>query len=198
MKKVISISVYLVLIILFVSSCSVIKDQTASTNFKRVKYNSNLKLTKSRARVAEVSKVDTKLPKTVKSFEQEEMQAKENNVYAQVETIPKKVVPYNNDNQTTIREKSVKTNNILKSISAIQIKDSKAKKLSRIALKRDNWWEDDIEDWPWLQIVLAVIAILIIAILISLLVGILGGLISSLLGLILLIALAYILYTLWF
>ena len=64
--------------------------------------------------------------------------------------------------------------------------------------QNDYWWEDDIEDWPWLEIALAIIAVLVIAIVVTILVSLIGGLVSSLFGLILLIALAYILYTLWF
>jgi uncharacterized membrane protein len=102
--------------------------------------------------------------------------------------------------QATSQAKQInaeKVTKVLENISNIQLPLLKAKKLNKLAQKIDGWWEDDIEDWPWLEIALAVIAILIIVMLVSLLLSILGGLVSSLLGLILLIALAYILYTLW-
>tara|TARA_B110000503_G_scaffold143193_1_gene243139 strand:+ start:1112 stop:1489 length:378 start_codon:yes stop_codon:yes gene_type:complete len=94
-------------------------------------------------------------------------------------------------------EKTAKRNDLLKNISNIKIEDRLSNSKSILLQIRDYWWEDDIEDWwPWLEIVLAVIAILIIAILVIIFASVVGGLISSLLGLILLIALAYILYTL--
>jgi uncharacterized membrane protein len=145
-----------------------------------------------------VIKVEKQLPRTAESFDQEPLQKEHGNLYtsAAVEKKTNSIV-----NQATLEGKQIiagKAKKILENISNIQLPQSKSKKLNKLAKKRDGWWEDDIENWPWLQIVLAVIAILIIIILVSLLLSILGGLVSSLLGLILLITLAYILYTLWF
>ena len=198
MKKISHISSFFVLLSILMSSCSVIKNPLASNNFKRVKYNSHVKLSKLKSENIQVIKVEKQLPRTAESFNQEPLQKEVYNLYtsAAVEKKTKSIV-----NQATLEGKQIiaeKAKKILENISNIQLPQSKAKKLNKLVQKRDGWWEDDIEDWPWLQIVLAVIAILITIMLVSLLLSILGVLVSSLLGLILLIALAYILYTLWF
>ena len=198
MKKISHISSFFVLLSILMSSCSVIKNPLASDNFKRVKYNSHLKLSKLKSENIQVIKVEKQLPRTAESFNQEPLQKEVYNLYtsAAVEKKTKSIV-----NQATLEGKQIiaeKAKKILENISNIQLPQSKAKKLNKLVQKRDGWWEDDIEDWPWLQIVLAVIAILITIMLVSLLLSILGVLVSSLFGLILLIALAYILYTLWF
>jgi hypothetical protein len=61
----------------------------------------------------------------------------------------------------------------------------------------DGWWNEDPEDWPWLEIALAFIAFLLVCILVILFVDLVGGLIGGILGLILLVALAYLLYIWW-
>ena len=198
MKKISHISSFFVLLSILMSSCSVIKNPLASDNFKRVKYNSHVKLSKLKSENIQVIKVEKQLPRTAESFNQEPLQKEVYNLYtsAAVEKKTKSIV-----NQATLEGKQIiaeKAKKILENISNIQLPQSKAEKLNKLVPKRDGWWEDDIEDWPWLQIVLAVIAILITIMLVSLLLSILGVLVSSLLGLILLIALAYILYTLWF
>jgi len=198
MKKISHISSFFVLLSILMSSCSVIKNPLASDNFKRVKYNSHLKLSKLKSENIQVIKVEKQLPRTAESFNQEPLQKEVYDLYtsAAVEKKTKSIV-----NQATLEGKQIiaeKAKKILENISNIQLPQSKAEKLNKLVPKRDGWWEDDIEDWPWLQIVLAVIAILITIMLVSLLLSILGVLVSSLLGLILLIALAYILYTLWF
>lgn len=198
MKKISHISSFFVLLSILMSSCSVIKNPLASDNFKRVKYNSHVKLSKLKSENIQVIKVEKQLPRTAESFNQEPLQKEVYNLYtsAAVEKKTKSIV-----NQATLEGKQIiaeKAKKILENISNIQLPQSKAKKLNKLVQKRDGWWEDDIEDWPWLQIVLAVIAILITIMLVSLLLSILGVLVSSLFGLILLIALAYILYTLWF
>ena len=198
MKKISHISSFFVLLSILMSSCSVIKNPLASDNFKRVKYNSHVKLSKLKSENIQVIKVEKQLPRTAESFNQEPLQKEVYDLYtsAAVEKKTKSIV-----NQATLEGKQIiaeKAKKILENISNIQLPQSKAKKLNKLVQKRDGWWEDDIEDWPWLQIVLAVIAILITIMLVSLLLSILGVLVSSLFGLILLIALAYILYTLWF
>jgi uncharacterized membrane protein len=198
MKKISHISSFILLLSILVSSCSVIKNPLASNNFKRVKYNSHVKLPKLKSENIQVIKVEKQLPRTAESFDQEPLQKEVRNLYtsATIEKKTKSIVnPATLEGKQIIAEKAKK---ILENISNLQLPQSKAKKLNKLVQKRDGWWEDDIEDWPWLQIVLAVIAILITIILVSLLLSVLGVLVSSLLGLILLIALAYILYTLWF
>ena len=198
MKKISHISSFILFLSILVSSCSVIKNPLASNNFKRVKYNSHVKLSKLKSENIQVIKLEKQLPRTAESFDQEPPQKEVGNLYtsAVVEKKTKNIV-----NQATLEGKQInaeKANKILENITKIQLPQSKTKKLNKLVQKIDGWWEDDIEDWPWLQIALAVIAILIIIMLVSLLLSVLGGLASSLLGLILLIALAYILYTLWF
>jgi hypothetical protein len=197
MKKISHICSFIVLLSVLVSSCSVVKNRSASNNFKRVKYNSHVNLSKSKSENIQVAKLEKKPSKTIDSFDEEVMQKEGGNVYtsAVVGKKTKKLM-----SQATSQAKQInaeKVTKVLENISNIQLPLLKAKKLNKLAQKIDGWWEDDIEDWPWLEIALAVIAILIIVMLVSLLLSILGGLVSSLLGLILLIALAYILYTLW-
>ncbi len=186
------------LMVIFVSSCSLVKDPSASTNFRRVKYNSHVKLRKSNMQRVEAVSNENQLPKTVLSFTKENLKEENfNNIaVAEKNTDKKEFVNHIGTKQSVV--KAEKLNKLLKNISAIQIKKTKTIKTNSFIQKRDYWWEDDVEDWPWLEIVLAAIAILVIAILASILVSVLGGLISSLFGLILLIVLAYILYTLWF
>ena len=188
----------LAFLMLVISSCSVVKDQTATTNFKWVKYNRHLKFTKSIVEDVEVAENERSLPKTAGSFEQAESSHNEQQVYAhKSENSTEEVQRSNSSNSNSDHlVKTEQVEQVLKNISSIEVKP--AQKKGRVSIARsDYWWERDIEDWPWLEIVLAIIAILIIAILVSILVSILGGLVSSLLGLILLILLAYILYTLW-
>ena len=198
MKKHLAFTSLFAFLMLVVSSCSVVKDQTATTNFKRVKYNRHLKFTKSKVEDVEVAENERPLPKTVESFEQAESNHDEQQVYAH-KAKNSTEEGRRSDSLNSKSDELVKTEQVeqvLKNISSIEVKPSQ--KMGRVRIARsDYWWERDIEDWPWLEIVLAIIAILIIAILVSILVSILGGLVSSLLGLILLILLAYILYTLW-
>lgn len=197
MKKYLAVTSLLAFLILTISSCSVVKDQTATTNFKRVKYNRHLKFTKSKLEDVEVAENERSLPKTVESFEQAELNHNEQQVYAhKSENSTKEVQRSSSANNSDHFVKTEQVEQVLKNVSSIEVKPSQ--KVGRVGIARsDYWWEQDIEDWPWLEIVLAIIAILIIAILVSILVSILGGLVSSLLGLILLLVLAYVLYTLW-
>ena len=198
MKKSFNFDNLIILLVIFMSSCTLVKDPSASTNFSRVKYNSHVKLSKSNTQSAKLVSSEKQLPKTIESFTKEKLKAEN--------PIGIAIAEKNSEKKEYVRQivrkgsavKAEKLNELLKNISAIQINEVKTKKAKSFVQKRDSWWEDDIENWPWLEIVLAVIAILLIAMLVSILLSILGGLISSLLGLILLIILVYILYTLWF
>lgn len=177
------------------ASCSMVKNPQ-SANFNRVKYNSHLKL-------AQHTKKE--LPKTVESFQKEEMKPeavkkkdlKRLKLEAKTETktkspkLVKELIPvleFVPDSRT-----KQKMAEVLEKASKLEVKNES----KRLKQARDDWWEDDIEDWPWLEIVLAVIAVLLIAILIVVFIELIGAIIGSLLGLILLLALAYILYVLW-
>ena len=197
MKKDIVKNGFIVLAFLFLYSCSAVKNPLATSNFKRVKYNSHVKLSKSSVEMQQYTEVQNNLPKTVRSFAKENVTEEIPVGYASTEVKPDEKAALKPFVRNEPEGKTVKRNDLLKNISNIKIEDRLSNRKSNLLQIRDYWWED-VEDWPWLEIVLAVIAILIIAIIVSLFVSIVGGLISSLLGLILLIALAYILYTLWF
>ncbi|MBL4708144.1 MAG: hypothetical protein JKY48_06865 [Flavobacteriales bacterium] len=178
---------------LLLSSCSLVKNQKL-VNFSRVKYNSHLKLGK---------QLSKELPKTVESFAKEESKigTTEKEVLDLYTAVIRKKTRENlKATQDPIKEvRTLQVEKLLKEIKELEIEPQrKIKLLKKIRMShRDEWWNDDIEDWPWLEITLAVIAVLLIGIIIALLASLLGGIISSLIGLILLIALAYILYTLW-
>jgi len=170
---------------LFLFSCSLVKNPQSS-NFHRVKHHAHLKKNK---------KV---FVSTVESFEN-----KEKDIDSQTATEPikkKELLVANNiladtalGLETRVKRPilSQQLNTILKDATQLKVKNKK-----KIALVHD-WWEDDPEDWPWGEIVLAVIAILVIAILIVILIDLIGAIVGSLLGLIFLLALAYFLYQYW-
>lgn len=187
----------IVLILVSFYSCSLVKNPLASDNFSRVKYNSYLKYSKEKVEKQEVDVKERQVVKTVQSF------AKESSSQGKPEVVANNLV---NSKLRVIKQRETysdapamvqQKNNFLQKISEIKIEEARTQK-SAVLQERDNWWKDDIENWPWLQIVLALIAILIVLMIVSLLFSLLGGLVSSLLGLILLLILAYILYTLWF
>ncbi|MFT6165969.1 MAG: hypothetical protein ACJAV5_001235 [Vicingaceae bacterium] len=189
---------FIVLAFLLFYSCSAVKRPLATTNFKSVKYNSHVRLSKSSNESQQFAKAQKNATKTVQSFAKENVTEEISDRYASAEgkmyekAFVKQIV------RNELAEKTAKRNDLLKNISNIKIEERLSNSKTNLLQIRDYWWEDDIEDWPWLEIVLAVIAILIIAILVTIFVSVVGGLISSLLGIILLIAVAYILYTLWF
>jgi len=59
--------------------------------------------------------------------------------------------------------------------------------------KSDGWWEEDPENWPWKELILAAILVILIIVIIVLLFELLGALLGSLFGLILLLLLIYLL-----
>ena len=175
--------------LIMVTSCSIVKDKT-SANFNRVKYNAHVKLGN------KLSK--SKMPETVNSFtemaEEKPMERKgllKHTLLANNKNVkePSKVVAFVNQYK---KEKLLsKVNQELESVIVEQ------GKLSSTFPSASYWWEDDVEDWPWGEIVLAFIAVLLIAIIIVVLVDLVGGVIAGLLGLILLLGLAYFLYEYW-
>lgn len=199
MKQIFFRLTFILMLAAMISSCSLIKNETASSNFKRVKYNAHLKLTKSKTETTGVAAKDEALPKTVESFSKEEVVPGEEELYASNQTSSDEPTELQKTDVKTKKALNVQAAAVVKTLKKIeQIEIPQNKKRTKISsARKDYWWEDDIEGWPWLEIVFAVIAILVIAILVSILLSVLGGLISSLFGLILLILLAYILYTLW-
>ncbi len=194
----------LIAALLSFSACSLVKN-TSSANFSRVKYNAHLKLPKSKKVVV--------LPKTVESFEleakneQTQQELNEESLVASNSRKAKRAVPV--AKQTPKKEGTPKATQSTKVELNTIIKNQKdlLKEVEPILLENqratkgisyhDHWWEDDPEDWPWGEIVLAVVAVLLIAIVIVVLVDLIGGIIAGLLGLILLLALAYCLYFFW-
>ena len=197
MKKNCLASVIIVLVLLSIYSCSLVKNPLASKNFNRVKYNSHLKYSKSKVEKQEVAVTEMQVEKTVRSF------TKENSAQEKESVIANNIIQ--EELRTILQEGRYsdapamvqQSNNFLQKIAELKIEESHTQNSTALH-KRDNWWEDEIEDWPWLEIVLALIAVLIVLMIVSLLFSVIGGLVSSLLGLILLLILAYILYTMWF
>jgi len=177
-------------------SCSLVKNPNSS-NFSRVKYNAHLKTAKNLKKETVVS--------TVSSFQLEEELS---------ETSKTKLA--HTDNTTTKLEKLKRSDlSKLKSDSKVEPRINSIAKLNDLLKEKveipvpskvnyfqadkfdDGWWNDDPEDWPWLEIALAFIGFLLVCILIILFVDLVGGLIGSFLGLIFLVALAYLLYIWW-
>lgn len=194
MKKVL---LFTLLIALFFSSCSLVKNQK-SVNFARVKYNSHLKLGKQQVK---------EFPKTAESFIEEKFKEevnKEQEMNLFTAEVKRKEIKENSETDQIQLEstRTYQVKKILQEIKELEMQHQKHKVdngfIQNLEITyHEEWWNDDIEDWPWLEIALAVIAVLVIGIIVALLVNLLGGIISTLIGLILLVALAYILYTLW-
>jgi uncharacterized protein YacL len=140
---------------------------------------------------------EKQFPITIKSFKKEQRIETDSSLYVSAAISLKERIQAEVGVPEKSQIKTERVSQLLKKIAAIEINEAGGSKLNSLVQKIDSWWEDDAENWPWFEIALAVIAILVIAILVRILISLLGGFISSLLGLILLIALAYILYTLW-
>ena len=197
MRKSITFNSFIAVLVIFVSSCSALKNPSASTNFKRVKYNSHVKFSTSKMENSAVGLNEKQFPITIKSFKKEERIETDSSLYVSAAISLKERIQAEVGVPEKSQIKTERVSQLLKKIAAIEINEAGGSKLNSLVQKIDSWWEDDAENWPWFEIALAVIAILVIAILVRILISLLGGFISSLLGLILLIALAYILYTLW-
>jgi len=180
-----------ILLSVFLSSCSLIKSPK-SGNFQRVKYNAHLKLKKSKSEKQITTWTDS-------------LRIKRNVRMNAMARKDKKTMDIN----YKVYEKSP-------SRAPIKIKysgnsDSKLKRSKRLsnerflqrniqATKGDShkyWWDEDIEDWPWKQLILVLIALILISIIVGLLVPAIGGFLSGMIGLILILLLAYYLVGLW-
>ena len=183
--------IVLFIISLFFSSCSLIKS-TDFSNFKRVKYNPNLASVKKEKIEKTTVWMDTTEQKSV-SVESKLMASRAFKVSSNPSKFDDKLPKVNSTRNTieiVLNEKTIESREASKKLGH---------HLPIMAPSSENkyWWESDIEDWPWKQIVLVIIAILIISIIVTLLVNIIGGLLSGLFGLILLLLLVYFLIGAW-
>lgn len=186
-------AIYSLLLVLFLGSCSIVKQPTSS-NFKRVKYNAHLKKGKSYEK--------KKLAKTASYAEEKEAVKEKSKVESianatKVQSGTKKKHKKDVLFSDKIKSKKVIISKPLEVLLEEAVQSKEAESEESLNTTPRDWWEDDPEDWPWGEIVLAVIAILLIAILIVILIDIIGAIIGSILGLILLILLAYLLYQYW-
>lgn len=191
MKKSIKQVTFLLLSILFLAGCSMVKN-IESSNFQKNKYRAHLNKS-SKIKNQELSAV--KPVKLNKAAILEESNTAFENELVSTETLIQK-------SEQKIERKPEKVN----APKVIQAKASELQAgnlvlrpqlqfedFSSNAFSNRDWWENDPSDWPWKDIVLAVILILIILLVIVLLIDILGAVFGSLLGLIVLLLLIYIL-----
>lgn len=179
----------------FFFACSLVKNPQSS-NFNRVKHHAHLK---------KIKKGKKTFINTVDSFQKNESVTTSEE--ASADPIVQEKVAF----EKAVASAKVSNNDISKEESVVVRKsDQPSIKLSTMLedarqfkvnsnnkIKRYEWWEDDPEDWPWGEIILAAIAFLVIVILVIVLVELIGALVSSLLGLIILLLLAYLLYLHW-
>lgn len=161
------------------------------SNFRRVKYHPNLALNKKDRKVESTVWTDSV---KLKRHEVKPLYLATKNskfIYPQKELKLREPIPVKAKDFDFILNENNHKKTFRKS-DLISLDDS-------LIMQSENkyWWEDDIEDWPWKQIVLVIIAVLLISIVITLLVKIIGGLLSGLVGLILLLLLAYFLIGAW-
>ncbi|MEQ8909093.1 MAG: hypothetical protein RIC95_07865 [Vicingaceae bacterium] len=184
-----------ILIALFVgllfSACSIVKNPTASTNFKRVKYRANLSLPK--------AKVEKQL--SVTSFKaNENLQEKVDQTLTKSDQLnPKGFLslkkaglvpqPLAAQKLTYSPQREQRKYHLLQSA-----KQWSEQMETNPVLSNDPWWESDPEEWPWKEIILATIVVLLIILAVYLLVSFLGGVVGGIIGLILLLALLYLLF----
>jgi hypothetical protein len=175
----------------FLMACSVIKNPQASS-FQRVKYNSHLKLAK---------KQDiNELPATVRAFPEEKKLTEQ---IFQLSASNAGDLEREHSSLTILKEMKKKgqrevsgfvKERLLKTVNQEQFRLESSKSSNSTV----EWWEDDPEDWPWQEIVLAVIAVLLIVLIVVLIIDLIGGLLGTLLGIILLLLLAYFLIEYWY
>lgn len=186
-------------LLITLGSCSLVKNSTSS-NFSRVKYNAHLKLPN--------AKNEVKLPKTVESFASESAKKENSEIEQQITLVASKSNKVEREPVQSKKKEEQLDASATKAVEVDLIKSPKAlleemkPVLSAPVVRKrvgfhDHWWEDDPEDWPWGEIILAVIAVFLIAIIIVVLVDLIGGIIAGLFGLILLLALGYCLYYFW-
>lgn len=174
-------------------SCSVVKNPSASDNFKRVKYNSHLKLAKNSIQSPALQSENSKFEKPSKSIPS----------FTELDEIKiESVVDKKDKIISTIKNKAIASTNSNNNLVDIQITElnEKVKQLSKDfqinvenSTVADSWWDIDPEDWTLEQILLAAIAVLLVILAVYLLIELLGAVVGSILGLIILLLLAYLL-----
>lgn len=184
MKKRI-LSLLLTTTILF--SCSVVKNPSATSNFKRVKYNSHLKLANNNlSKPIRAKESPTEILRAVPVSLDEQKKHIGMPLLEPIESI---------DATKILASKDLKARLLKSQLFSV---DQKVKEMSLQLNKQENdlstldaWWESDPEDWPLEQIILAAIAVLLLLLAIYLLIEILGAVVGSILGLVILLLLAY-------
>jgi lipopolysaccharide export LptBFGC system permease protein LptF len=197
---------FALLVGVILSSCSMVKNQTASNNFRRVKYNAHLKL----------NKTVEKKQLTVNSFEQPEKQSsniaettnenREIRVKKQDRAEKEEVERIDPKDFYIAENRVLEVAPLVAQKSPLQVNSAPKKQhilqnaveltqnlSSKSTITTDDWWESDPEDWPWKEIILALIAFLLIALIVFLLVDLFGGVVGGIVGLILLLLLLYFL-----
>lgn len=189
MKKLIHQATFLLLSVLFLASCSMVKN-IESNNFQKNKYRAHLNKS-NKIKNQEVSAAKpVKLNKTAITIESNTNSENElvsiasSNKKSEIESKP---VKFEAPKVIKPKASELQAGNLVLS-PQLQFED-----FSSTTFVSKDWWENDPSDWPWKDIVLAVLLILIILLVIVLLIDILGAVFGSLLGLIVLLLLIYIL-----
>lgn len=175
---------------IFLTACSVVKSPQAN-NFQRVKYNAHLKLAKKQD-LKELATTVSSFPKEEKTLEKSQLSAARKENLEAIHKDPVILTEMKKKERLAIRN-SIKER-FLKTVDQEQFRPESDKSLSSTM----DWWEDDPEDWPWQEIVLAAIAVLLIVLIVVLVIDLIGGLLGALLGVILLLLLAYFLIEYWY
>lgn len=172
-------------------SCSMVKNPSASNNFKRVKYNAHLKLankvTQKSKKVVQHDKEELAIHNIESTIEEMKSQklTLQLNKESEAQISSKPLVSASIDHNTNSTEQLIMVENQVKNIHNQLIRQETEVSTS------SSWWDSDPEDWPLEQIILAAIALLLVLLAIYLLVALLGGVIGGILGLIILLVLAY-------
>ncbi len=181
---------------LLLSACNSLKNPAATQNFKRVKYRAHLNLSKSQAKPS-ITAFETEQ----EEFVQNPVNPKDSLVWMRPSSLHSLndlqhfalKTPLRASLKAEMRTHHLNINELKQ--KALNLSESIPAKTNVVL--SDPWWEDDPEDWPWQQIVLAFILFLLIVLAIYLLISLLGGIVGSLLGLILLLLLIYVLLEYW-
>lgn len=182
----------IVIIIVTLSfSCTMVKNPSASNNFKRVKYNAHLKL----------ANVVTQKSKKVVQHDKEELAI--HNIESTIEEMKsqKLTLQLDKESEAQISSKPLVSASIdhkTNSTEQLTMVENQVKNIRNQLIRQEaevstssSWWDSDPEDWPLEQIILAAIALLLVLLAIYLLIALLGGVIGGILGLIILLVLAY-------
>ena len=179
----------LIAVLLFsLGACTVVKSPSSTANFKRVKYNSNLRLAKSQNEKVEVLSTASQAVQS-ESFVNEISTR-------QVKLSPRPYLKLKLDELPILNPKkaSMKSLGSQSNYSSKQlISQAKEHELSLKPeqLFTNKWWEDDPEDWPWKKIIIFTILFFLVALITYLIVDLVGGVVGGIAGVILLLVLIY-------